>query len=178
VHTLVTCTATPAWCWRERPDRWLTGSRRVYRGEVAPVTHKDTGRLAGQIAGEVVMPGHHDYDLARRVWNGLIDRRPTVIARCTSAADVAAALEFASDAGLPVAVRGGSHNIAGNATCDDGLVVDLSPMQSVEVDISIGLLVIDPTGDFSGQPRYREPERRAAEEAAFEVWQRRAESSG
>ena len=95
----------------------------------------DAGRLAGQIAGEVVMPGHPEYDLARRVWNGMIDRRPAVIARCTSAADVAAALEFASHAGLRVAVRGGSHNIAGNATCDDGLVVDLSPMQSVEVDI-------------------------------------------
>ena len=95
----------------------------------------DAGRLAGQIAGEVVMPGHHDYDLARRVWNGMIDRRPALIVRCTSAADVAAALEFASHAGLRVAVRGGSHNIAGNATCDDGLVVDLSPMQSVEVDI-------------------------------------------
>jgi FAD binding domain/Berberine and berberine like len=102
---------------------------------VASVSPIDAGRLAGQIAGEVVMPGHHAYDVARRVWNGMIDRRPAVIARCTSAADVAAALEFASDAGLRVAVRGGSHNIAGNATCDDGLVVDLSPMQSVEVDI-------------------------------------------
>lgn len=94
---------------------------------------------AGQIAGEVVMPGHHDYDLARRVWNGMIDRRPALIARCTSAADVAAALDFAAQVGLRVAVRGGSHNVAGNATCDDGLVVDLSPMQSVEVDIGARL---------------------------------------
>jgi hypothetical protein len=99
---------------------------------VSPI---DAGRLAGQIAGDVVMPGHHDYDLARRVWNGMIDRRPALIVRCTSAADVAAALDFASHAGLRVAVRGGSNNIAGNATVDDGLIIDLSPMQSVEVDI-------------------------------------------
>jgi hypothetical protein len=87
---------------------------------VASVSRIDAGRLAGQIAGEVVMRGHHDYDVARRVWNGMIDRRPAVIVRCMSAVDVAAALDFASDAGLRVAVRGGSHNIAGNATCDDG----------------------------------------------------------
>jgi hypothetical protein len=108
---------------------------RVGREEVALVSPIDTGRLAAQIAGEVITPGHCQYDVVRRVWNGMIDRRPAVIARCTSAADVAASLGFASDAGLSVAVRGGSHNVAGNATCDDGLVVDLSPMQSVEVDI-------------------------------------------
>jgi FAD/FMN-containing dehydrogenase len=101
---------------------------------VAFVSPIDTGRLASQIAGEVITPGHGEYEVARRVWNGMIDRRPAVIARCTSAADVAASLGFASDVGVRVAVRGGSHNVAGNATCDDGLVVDLSPMQSVEVD--------------------------------------------
>ena len=111
---------------------------RVYREEVALVSPIDTGRLAAQIAGEVITPGHREYDVGRRVWNGMIDRRPAVIARCTSAADVAASLGFASDAGLSVAVRGGSHNVAGNATCDAGLVVDLSPMQSVEVDVGAG----------------------------------------
>jgi hypothetical protein len=119
----------------ERRHRWLTGfPLRVYREEVAFVSPIDTGRLASQIAGEVITPGHGEYEVARRVWNGMIDRRPAVIARCTSAADVAASLGFASDVGVRVAVRGGSHNVAGNATCDDGLVVDLSPMQSVEVD--------------------------------------------
>jgi hypothetical protein len=108
---------------------------RAYREEVALVSPIDTGRLAAQIAGEVITRGQPEYDVARRVWNGMIDRRPAVITRCTSAADVAAALGFAADAGLSVAVRGGSHNVAGNATCDDGIVVDLSPMQSVEIDI-------------------------------------------
>ncbi|MFC5267755.1 FAD-binding oxidoreductase [Kribbella qitaiheensis] len=102
---------------------------------MALVSPIDAGRLAAQIAGEVVTPGHREYDVARRVWNGMIDRRPAAVAWCTSAADVAACLGFASVGGLRVAVRGGSHNVAGNATCDDGLVVDLSPMQAVEVDI-------------------------------------------
>ena len=121
---------------RGRPSRSLvTGlSARIYREEMALASPIDTGRRAAQIVGEVITPGHGAYDEARRVWNGMIDRRPAVIARCTSAADVAASLAFASDAGLGVAVRGGSHNIAGNATCDDGLVVDLSRMKSVEVD--------------------------------------------
>jgi FAD/FMN-containing dehydrogenase len=68
------------------------------------------------------------------VWNASIDRYPAVIVRYTGAADVVAALDFAREADLPVAVRGGGHNVAGNAVCDDGVVIDLSGMKGIRVD--------------------------------------------
>ncbi|HEV2124888.1 MAG TPA: FAD-binding oxidoreductase, partial [Chloroflexota bacterium] len=74
------------------------------------------------------------YDEARSIWNGAIDRRPGYIARCRSASDVAAALRFARDNDLPIAVRGGGHGVAGTAVCDNGLVVDLSPIKGIQVD--------------------------------------------
>ena len=98
------------------------------------VERPDFRRLAGDIAGEIVLPEDADYEVARRVWNGMIDRRPLGIVRCISADDVLAAVAFATDQGIAVAVRGGSHNIAGNATCDDGVVIDLTQMKSLEVD--------------------------------------------
>jgi len=84
--------------------------------------------------GEVITADHHDYDEARAVWNGTVDRRPRVIARCRGTADVAAAVRFARDRGLEIAVRGGGHNVAGTAVCDDGIVIDLSAMRAVSVD--------------------------------------------
>jgi FAD/FMN-containing dehydrogenase len=90
--------------------------------------------LEGKIAGELVGPGHGQYEAARRVWNGMIDRRPAVIARCIDSNDISAALRAAVDSGLPVTVRGGGHNVAGNAVCDGGVVIDLSGLQGVEVD--------------------------------------------
>jgi FAD/FMN-containing dehydrogenase len=84
--------------------------------------------------GDLITAGHQDYDDARAVWNGTVDRRPRLIARCRGAADAAAAVRFARDRDLEVAVRGGSHNVAGTAVCDDGIVVDLSAMRSVSVD--------------------------------------------
>lgn len=84
--------------------------------------------------GELVTPDDAAYDEARAVWNGMIDRRPALVARCADRHDVATAIGFARSEGLAVAVRGGSHNVAGNATCDGGLVIDLSPMKSITVD--------------------------------------------
>jgi FAD/FMN-containing dehydrogenase len=92
-----------------------------------------TTRIPG-LRGDLIAPGHADYDDARAVWNGTIDRRPGLIARCTGTADVAAAVRFARAGGLEIAVRGGGHNVAGTAVCDDGIVIDLSPMRAVSVD--------------------------------------------
>jgi FAD/FMN-containing dehydrogenase len=84
--------------------------------------------------GDLIIPDHHDYDDARAVWNGTVDRRPRLIARCSGTADVAAAVRFARDCDLEIAVRGGGHNVAGTAVCDDGIVIDLSAMRAVIVD--------------------------------------------
>ena len=86
------------------------------------------------LGGTVIRRGDAGYDQARRVWNGMIDRSPAAIFRCTSTADVVAAVNFAREEGLMLAVRGGGHNAAGLALVDDGLVIDLSGMRGVRVD--------------------------------------------
>ena len=85
--------------------------------------------LRATIRGTVLQPADADYDAARVVWNGMIDRRPRLIVRCQGVADVIAAVNFARRHGLLVAVRGGGHNVAGYATCDDGMMIDLSAMR-------------------------------------------------
>jgi FAD/FMN-containing dehydrogenase len=92
--------------------------------------------LAERLVGDVIAPDHAEYDSARSVWNGMIDKRPAAIARCADAGDVAVAVRFAAERGLPLTVRGGGHNVAGTAVIDDGLVVDLSQMRGVRIDAS------------------------------------------
>jgi FAD/FMN-containing dehydrogenase len=91
-------------------------------------------QLRFMFRGDLIRPGDPDYEQARRVANGLIDRRPALIMRCTGTADVQAAVNFARDRGLPLAVRGGAHSVAGFSTIDDGVVIDLSRMRGVRVD--------------------------------------------
>src|SRR5438128_12444609 len=82
--------------------------------------------------GRLIGPSDADYEEARKVYNRMIDRRPGLIARCTSADDVAKVVGFARDRGLLLAIRGGGHNGAGLGTVDDGVVIDLSPLKSIE----------------------------------------------
>jgi FAD/FMN-containing dehydrogenase len=86
------------------------------------------------LAGTLIGPSDPGYDQARRVWNGMIDRHPALIARCSGPQDVVTAVGFAQENDLPLAVRGGGHNVAGYAVCDDGLVIDLSPMSGITVN--------------------------------------------
>src|SRR5215469_12168518 len=90
--------------------------------------------LRDGFSGQLVGPAQPGYDEARRVYNAMIDRRPALIARCASTADVAAAVHAAREYGLAVAVRGGGHSFSGLSTCDDGIVIDLGGLKSIVVD--------------------------------------------
>lgn len=90
--------------------------------------------LRAGLRGELIEPGDEAYDEARKVYNAMIDKRPRLIARCANVADVIAAVNFAHENDLPLAIRGGGHNGAGLGICDDGLVIDLSSMKGIRVD--------------------------------------------
>src|SRR5688572_19664360 len=90
--------------------------------------------LRTRFRGALLRPAEEGYDEARRIWNGDIDRRPALIARCAGADDVVAAVRFARERDLLVSVRGGGHAVAGHAVCDDGVMINLSLMKAVRVD--------------------------------------------
>ena len=90
--------------------------------------------LRSHIRGDVIGAADDEYDDSRRVWNAAIDRRPLVVVRCLDEADVQAAVRYATDQGLEVAVRGGAHSMSGASVVDDGIVIDLSRMNQVRVD--------------------------------------------
>lgn len=100
-------------------------STQLTRSEEEFVTHFD---------GEVIRPGDAAFDQARRVWNGMVDRQPALVARCHGVEDVVAAVNYARENDLLLSVRGGGHNVAGHGTNDGGLVIDLAPMHQVKVD--------------------------------------------
>jgi len=103
-------------------------------GGTATLSPETLAALRGKLRGTAVLPSEDGYETARTIWNGMVDRRPGLVVRCLGAADVINAVALARDHGLLVAVRAGGHNIAGNAVCDGGLLIDLSPMKSVRVD--------------------------------------------
>ena len=108
----------------------------VKSGSGAPTTLSPPSidALRGKIRGALALPGDPGYDLARTIWNAMIDKRPAAIIRATGAADVIAGVRFAREHGLTLAIKGGGHNIAGNAVCEGGLMIDLSLMRSVRID--------------------------------------------
>jgi FAD/FMN-containing dehydrogenase len=103
----------------------------VREAQIGPATIES---LRSTLRGQVLAPGEADYDTARSVWNGMVDRRPALIATCRAASDVIAIVNFAHDHGLLLSVRGGGHNVAGLALCDGGVTIDLSLMRSIRVD--------------------------------------------
>src|SRR6266487_4724576 len=101
------------------------------------VTALDTERIeavSATLSGALFLPGHEHYDAARQVHNGLIDKRPALIARCLGTADVVAAIELAHETGLEISVRGGGHSVAGRAVAEGGLMIDLAEMKGIHVD--------------------------------------------
>lgn len=103
-------------------------------GVLAGLDDDAVARLRQSFRGELIRPVDASYEEVRRVWNGMIDKHPALIARCTGAADVIAAVNFAREHNVRLSIRGGGHNVAGHALCDDGLVVDLTSMRGVRVD--------------------------------------------
>src|SRR5262245_46187434 len=99
-----------------------------------PISASVSQSLRASFRGDLIRPGDPGYDEHRKVWNGSIQRRPALIARCAGVSDVQAAVRFARDAGMLVAVRGGGHSFPGHSTCDDGILIDLRPMNGVGVD--------------------------------------------
>jgi len=100
--------------------------------------------LKADLRGQLLMSESRDYDEARVIWNAMIDRRPALILSCVCLADIVRAVDFARTHQLLVAVRGGGHNIAGNAVCDGGLTIDLSPMKSVRVNPATRRAYVEP----------------------------------
>src|SRR5205823_5540350 len=100
--------------------------------------------LAARLRGTVVRPGDADFDSVRAIWNGMIDRCPGLIVRAAGADDVVEAVRFAAEHELLISIRGAGHNIAGNAVCEGGLMIDLSLMKRVEVDAARRLARAEP----------------------------------
>lgn len=103
-------------------------------GRTVNLPLSDVTRFAADIRGRILRAGDEDYDAARTLWNGMIDKRPALIVRCAQTADVVQAIKFARDHALLLSVRSGGHNIAGSALCDGGIVIDLSQMRAATVD--------------------------------------------
>jgi FAD/FMN-containing dehydrogenase len=112
----------------------MTGRRTREIGNEKAIDDTEVDGLAARLEGEILTAEDPGYDEARAVWNGMIDRRPDLIVRCAGADDVSAAVGFARDRGLEVAVRGAGHHIAGHSVCEGGLLIELSPMKRVDVD--------------------------------------------
>ena len=126
-------------------------ANRTNGAATATISPQATDALRAQLRGALCRPGEPGYDQARTIWNAMIDRCPELIVRAAGAADVIATVRYAGAQGIPLAVRGGGHNIAGNAVCDGGVMLDLSGMKSVRIDPAARTGRVEPgatLGDF------------------------------
>ncbi|TDY21044.1 FAD/FMN-containing dehydrogenase [Paraburkholderia sp. BL6665CI2N2] len=108
------------------------------------VSSSAVDELKTAMRGQVLLPGDATFDEARSIWNAMIDRHPAIILRCAGVADVRQGVAFARENGLPLAIRGGGHNIGGSALCNDGVVLDLSQMKSVQIDPAARRAYVEP----------------------------------
>ncbi len=115
---------------------------------MSAVTEQELASLEA-FSGEILRPGENGYEEARRGFNGLIDKRPALIARCRGEADIADAIAFARDAGLEISVRGGGHSVAGRCFTEGGLMIDLSLMKGIYVDPSTRIARVQPGVNWS-----------------------------
>jgi FAD/FMN-containing dehydrogenase len=122
---------------------------RTTQGATVAIAKERLDALRAALRGSLVLPADPGYDVARSLWNGMIDRKPAAIVRATGAGDVIQAVKFAAEHRLLLAVRAGGHNIAGKAACDGGLMLDLSPMKSVRVDPALELARVEPGARLS-----------------------------
>ena len=111
---------------------------------MATLINDKTEMLKSKVNGRVVLPDDPSYDEIRKIWNAMIDRRPAVIVQCKEADDVTRAIAFARENRIEISIRGAGHNIAGNALCDDGVMIDLSPMKNVRVDAGKRRAYVEP----------------------------------
>ena len=100
--------------------------------------------LKNNVTGQAVLPDDVNYDEVRKIWNGMINRRPAAMVRCATADDVPVALTFAREHGKELSIRGAGHNIAGNSICDDGVMIDFSAMKKVQVDVKKKRALVEP----------------------------------
>jgi FAD/FMN-containing dehydrogenase len=114
-------------------------------------------QLRSEIAGTVILPDDHGYDGARGVWNAMIDRRPMAIIRAAAVGDIAPVLRTVRDLGIPLAIRGGGHNVAGNGTVDDGIVLDMGALTAVDVDPAARTVRVEPGATLADVDRATEP---------------------
>ena len=130
---------------------------RTLDGSIKSIPQDMVAALRGKLRGGVVSPGEDGYDAARSIWNAMVDRRPGLVVRCLGAADVIEAIKLAHEEKLLVAVRSGGHNIAGNAVCDGGLMIDLSPMRSVRVDRAAKRAWVEPGAALADVDKETQP---------------------
>ncbi|HEY5706570.1 MAG TPA: FAD-dependent oxidoreductase [Terrimicrobiaceae bacterium] len=108
------------------------------------ISKETTENLKRKVKGQIVLPSDPSYDEVREIWNAMIERRPALIVRCAEAGDVPHAISFARESGLEISIRGGGHNIAGNALCDNGVMIDFSTMRNVRVDAEKKRAYVEP----------------------------------